>query len=104
MSSKTSNQITDNYHHNVIPSLPSSVPMDNQILSLNSEYNQHEIINGMINSLMENGNNCDNSRPLEHMKADAKGTCFLDDSKTNTPQNARKFSPDNIKGKILNAC
>ena len=97
MSSKTFNNATDNHYNNMNQSLMSSMPLDNQVNSLNHQYEQ-QAMRDEVYSLTNNGETCDNIKEVEYFKEEVINTFTKNEEASVTPNNSRKFSPEKIKG------
>ena len=97
MSSKTINNATDNHYNNMNQSLISPLPLDNQVSSFKHQYEQQGMRDEVYSST-NNGDTCDNIKELEYFKEEVRDTFTLNQEASVTPKNARKFSPDKIKG------
>ena len=97
MSSKSSINSSDNHRNANQTTVPSYQP-DNKVFSLENGYEELGITNGE-GDIKKNGEKCDNTGDKEYIRD--KDKCIINETSSLTPKNARKFSPDKIKGKIF---
>ena len=104
MSSKlVDNSLPDN-QYSIDKFIPASAPLDNQLLSFNTEYEKHQnVVTNNEYSIVKNKDVCDNTIQLNNLgKSSQEDNSILDKNSVLTPRNCRKFSPEKIKGNYAN--
>ena len=104
MSSKlVDNSLPDN-QYSIDKLIPASAPLDNQLLSFNTEYEKHQnVVTNNEYSIVKNKDVCDNTIQLNNLgESSQEDNSILDKNSVLTPRNCRKFSPEKIKGNYAN--
>ena len=104
MSSKlVDNNLPDN-QYNIDRSISASVPLDNQLLSFNKEYEKHQnLVTNNEYSIVKNKDVRDNTIQLNNLEEiSQEDNSILNKNTVLTPRNCRKFSPEKIKGNCAN--